>query len=90
MLKKIDQVGKAQTRTTLVGVKLTPTEVKVLDQLVLFGHFKTRSHCLRQLLFQEADSRNLQLDARAAIRLERLAHPMRAKGEADEAAHDRT
>lgn len=63
--------------TTLVAVKLTPTELKALDQLIARGYYKTRSHCLRQLLFAELDKHALKREARTAIKLERLGSPMR-------------
>lgn len=65
--------------TTLVGLKLTATELLALDQLLASGHYETRSAALRAGLLLLLDQHKLKREARSAIQVERLGHPMRRR-----------
>lgn len=63
--------------TKLVALKLTSTERRALEQLVLFGHYKTLSGALRAGLMLLLDAHKVKLATLADIRIERVHHPMR-------------
>lgn len=59
---------------TIVTLKLTDTEAHVLQELVLFTPFKSKSECLRKGLYTLAAQRKLKPAAAAALADERKIH----------------
>jgi Arc/MetJ-type ribon-helix-helix transcriptional regulator len=73
--------------TKLVGLKLTLTERKALDELVRNGYYATLSRALRAGLMLLLDSHKIKLATLADIRIERVRSPMRrGRKRKDEAA----
>lgn len=71
-------------KTTIVALKLTAAELDALDKLVQQRIYKSRSAALRAGLMQVLEKNDLSLDARVAIFLDRVKHPMRRCKQADD------
>jgi len=68
---------------TLVGVKLTPTELTLLDRLVSARGYLSRGEALRDALRWQWDGQALPGELRERLRLERIASPPRCRPGSD-------
>jgi len=66
--------------TQVVTVKLTATELKILDELIYWSHARSRSDVIRESLMVLARVWKLKPEARRQVRLERMkSNPRRNK-----------
>jgi Arc/MetJ-type ribon-helix-helix transcriptional regulator len=57
--------------STLIGVKMQPTELAAIDELIRHGHYKSRSHFLREAAFNQLRQDGLKQEVRQRILAER-------------------
>lgn len=66
--------------TQVVTVKLTATELKIVDELIFWSHARSRSDVIREALMVLARVWKVKGEARRQVRLERMkVNPRRSK-----------